>query len=232
MPNVFVVATSVFQESPEQLQKNHASVANQVLEAGASVKHVLVFDGPQATAFTPPEDVLWLRLPINANDAGATPRAIGAALGWLIPNAAGLLFLDADNHFDPHHIQTLWDTLTAQDADIVTCARRLISIDGDVMGPCTESDGDHFNDTNCYLFGRTAWRLGAAEWLCQPDKQALWSDRRMWQQVKSSGLRIGRSHEPTVNYITRVRDHYTRFGREPPATARNTIFVADSARYV
>lgn len=232
MSNVFVVVTPVFQETMAQIEKNHLSVVNQVFDYPATVKHLLVFDGPQATPAEHLADALSIRLPVNANDSGATPRAVGAAIGWTIPNASGLLFLDADNWFDQNHIQTLWHVQTRAEADIVTCARRLISVDGQVMGDCEESDGVNFCDTNCYLFNRSAWPLGTNGWTCQPDKQALWCDRRLWQWIKSSGLKIARSPAATVNYVTRVRDHYARFGMVPPASARNTELVGDIAKYV
>ena len=48
----------------------------------------------------------------------------------------------------------------------------------------------------------------------------------MWANVKAHNVRIARSLKPTLNYITRVVQHYKDLGEMPPRDSQ-TIMVTD-----
>ncbi len=219
----FAVITPYFSETIEQLVACHDSVANQTIAGTAQVLHIMVCDAnPQALAASLP-GVIHMALPCNSADTGATPRGIGMAMAWTIPDVEAVLFLDGDNTFDLRHIEVMHSVQNRTGADIVTSARKLIRPDGSELGLCRESNGIEINDTNCYLISRAAWPVVARAWLCQPREQGLWADRLVWEAVRSSGLKLARSVQPTVNYVTLVESHYKERGETPPANARNTI---------
>ncbi|MFC3174724.1 glycosyltransferase family 2 protein [Novosphingobium bradum] len=225
----FAVITPYYSESTDQLSQCHDSVAAQSVARQVEIEHFLVCDGhPQANGSSI-SGVRHLVLPCNSADAGATPRGIGMALAWTNPEIEAVLFLDADNTYQPEHIEQMWQEQRRTGADVVTCPRRLFRPDGSFLGICTESDGDTFNDTNCYLIMRSAWPTICHAWLCQPRNLGLWSDRLVWDAAKSGGLNFARSPHATINYVSLVASHYTERGEEPPQQARNVILMGDTA---
>lgn len=139
------VITPYYKEPLEQLIRCHQSVLIQK----ANVTHFLVSDG-YPNAVLDQWDCEHIRLS-HHNDYGDTPRGIGAASA----SAQGfdaICFLDADNWYEPHHLETMISTFKRYRVPVVTTSRALYTNDGQYLGQCKESDGIHFVDTNCYFF--------------------------------------------------------------------------------
>ncbi|RYD67416.1 MAG: glycosyltransferase, partial [Verrucomicrobiaceae bacterium] len=146
------VVTPYYRETAEQLTRCHQSIKDQTVKTD----HFFVSDGfPNPIVDT--WDCVHIKVPNHA-DYGDTPRLIGAASAASLRYDA-ILLLDADNWFEPDHVQTLLDVQAREQADVVTCSRMLIRSDLTRMGECIESDGKRFNDTNCYLVMKHAFPL-------------------------------------------------------------------------
>ncbi len=217
----YAVITPYYKEPTEKLWRCHASVKAQ----NVPTDHIMVADGhPDPEVDNWP--VMHLRLPVSLNDSGDTPRVIGlmaaAALDY-----DGYLLLDADNWFEPNHVAQMALTQRRTGVEIVTCPRNLRRLDGSLMAVCTESDGVHFNDFNCYLFTREA--LAQLRPLCFADRRkAYFTDRALWTHLRASKARIARASLPTVNYETTILAHYVAAGETPPPQAKDVIFFTDT----
>jgi glycosyltransferase involved in cell wall biosynthesis len=120
MERIFIV-TPYFQEPIEWLRTCHESVLKQAVPC----RHVLIADGnPQ------PEiddwDVHHIKLPVNAGDAGNTPRAIGGLFAQG-QKADALAYLDADNWYTEDHISEMVEAVRSSGADIATAAWHVIA---------------------------------------------------------------------------------------------------------
>lgn len=214
------VVTPYCRESLEQLQVCHESVRNQTV----ACDHILVADG-----FPKPEVDGWQAQHIKGphhNDYGDTPRLLGTASA-ATQGYDAILLLDGDNWFEPNHVETLLAVATQTGADVVTCARMLRrSPDLSVMGVCFESDGVHFNDTNCYLIRKKAFPLFRA-WGFKDPALGIVGDRIFWNCVKNiDDIKVARSPAPTINYVTTFSCHYVQHGETPPDHAKEIVKLA------
>jgi glycosyltransferase involved in cell wall biosynthesis len=215
------VITPYFREPLDQLRRCHESVASQT---HADTVHFMVADGhPRAEVDGWP--VRHLPLPWNHADFGDTPRAVGA-MSASSQGFDAIAFLDADNWYDPQHIETMVGVQAMTNADIVTATRRLIRTDGSVMGVCTQSNGEDFCDMNCFLFTRRTFKA-IGLWAFKDSRASAVDDYVLWSLVKQSNARIARSVEPTVNYLTLWALHYLERGEEPPPGARCMLTSPD-----
>jgi glycosyltransferase involved in cell wall biosynthesis len=215
------VITPYYKEPIETLRACHESVAAQTY---GDITHFMVADGfPQAEVDSWP--VRHLKLPWNHGDYGDTPRAM-AAMSANSQRFDAIAFLDADNWYDPEHIETLAGVQAATGAHVVTGTRRLIRPDGSVLGVCTQSDGVDFCDMNCFLFTRKAFgAIGA--WAFKDPSASIVDDYVLWSIVKGSSLIRAHSSEPTVNYRTMWALTYIEHGEEPPPGARCMLTSPD-----
>ncbi len=223
------VVTPYCREPLEKLRRCHESVrAQDVVSQDITVDHILVGDGyPQRTLDAWP--VMHMALPVNCGDSGDTPRLIGAAMVAALAYEA-LLFLDADNWYEPDHVRTLVALHRASGAAIVTCARALRRPDGTLLGTCRECDGSTFCDFNCYLFARKAF--GHLRTLAFSDRAATYfTDRYLYNHIKNSGAAFVHSSRPTVNYETMTISHYVNAGEAPPPGATQTVYFADEKKW-
>ena len=117
------------------------------------------------------------------------------------------------------------EVMQGQDAPVVTCPRNLYRLDGSFMAVDTESNGIHFNDTNCYLIRRDAFHLLRA-WGLKDKRLCIIDDRVFWATVKDSGLKIVRSALATVNYPTSFAFHYSQ-NKEPIPDDTKVIMQID-----
>lgn len=158
-----------------------------------------------------------IELPKSNADYGDTPRMIGATFAYTQGYDA-LCWLDADNWFEPNHVEEM---LRAADlnpvAKIITATRNLRRIDGSLLDVDNESDGETFTDTNCYLVLREAMEI-SKEWVFKNRQDAIIGDRKVWAAAK----KYAREHVsvPTVNYSTMFGVHYAQRGEEPPDGAK------------
>jgi glycosyltransferase involved in cell wall biosynthesis len=208
------VVTPYYNEPIEVLKRCHDSV---LAQTHADTFHVMVSDGAPCDEIDSWSNVVHIRSSHNG-DYGDTPRAIGA----LIASAKGadaITLLDADNWFDPDHVEKLSGLQRQTNAQVVTGTRTLIRMDGSVMGVCNESDGRNFNDTNCYLIMKDAFPVFGA-WGFKDPKHGIVGDRIFWNAIQRMGYRRSHCMEPTVNYMTSFAFHYQVYNEPIPEGAK------------
>jgi hypothetical protein len=192
-PRVAVV-TPYFDEDLHLLEKCHRSV----MEQTEPVMHVMVADG------RPRHEVNnWkihhVVLPQPHNDIGSTPRLIGCyhAIGLGVDAVA---FLDADNWYEPDHIEGLMAALEKEKAAFASSSRMLWSVDGYSLGPCPITNPESFIDTSCMLFNRRSFSL-LHQWVLMPEYGHLIGDRIMYHYLRQSGLPLVHVPKTSVNYL-------------------------------
>ncbi len=207
------VVTPYYKEPLEVLKRCHDSVRAQIHH---KAEHILVADGhprPELDAW----DAQHISIPAS-DDCGDTPRLVGAVIAST-SGVDAIAFLDADNWFEPDHLATLVTMHELTGHPIVTATRFLRRLDGGPLGVCTESDGQAFTDTNCYLLMRPAFHLLGA-WGFKERGAAALGDRVFWRAVVRSGLARAHSTTPTVNYVTSFAGHYLAHGETPPPESK------------
>lgn len=209
------VITPYWQESAEVLAKCMSSVCEQT----HSVTHILVADGAPAQLPERP-NLIHISLPFNIGNSGGTPRGLGAQLAFNLGFDA-VAFLDADNWYEPDHIERAARTLQHEGVDVVFARRRMIFPDGEVMSAADASDesGRHV-DTNCYVISRRA-AFVLPVWLMWPKDFGIGEDRMMLVMIKKLGISAVWLDGPTVWYQTNWPLHYRLQGKQPVAPMRS-----------
>ena len=209
------VITPYYKEPTEVLRRCYDSVKAQT----HAVTHFMLSDGyPNAEVDN--WDVVHIKLPAHA-DSGDTPRAIGA----LSASAQGfdaISLLDADNWFDNDHIATLVDVQQQTGVQVVTCTRTLRREDESILGICVESDGQSFNDTNCYLITKTVFYIFST-WGFKDQRFGNLGDRIFWNNLVLGKFSRAHHTRPTVNYVTLYGNHYVARGESPPPNAKGIL---------
>lgn len=210
-PSVGVV-TPYYMEDYQTLERCIRSVSTQDYRP---VSHLMVADGNPHPGLAGALGIEHMSLPYRHEDAGATPRAIGA-LSMLSRGFDAVAFLDADNTFCENHVRLMVDLMFSTKSDVVTATRNICRINGRTMYVDNiESNGEDFCDTNCLFIGRSCLHL-LTYWVTDPSIR-LWSDRQFWAAIKGSGARRQHCKIPTVNYHSKWAWHYQQAGLEPPA---------------
>lgn len=204
------VITPYYKESTEFLKRCHDSVVAQTV---GDVTHFMISDGFPNPVVDTWDKTVHIKLP-NHGDYGDTPRAIGG-LSAANMGFDAITLLDADNWFEPNHIELLAKVQKETGVSVVTGTRYLRRPDESIMAVCKESDGETFNDTNCYLIMKEAFRSFSA-WGFKDPKQGIIGDRIFWQTLLR--MKVTRAHcsTPTVNYATTFATHYLNHGEQPP----------------
>jgi hypothetical protein len=212
------VVTPHLREPSEWFSRCLESVREQTIPC----THFVVDDGGDPC----PEgaDVERIALPRPHDDFGDTARAIGA-ISAIARGFDAIAWLDADNWYLPHHIETMLGTYVESGAAVVSSTRTLHHRDGRVLGPCYECDGQSFVDGNCLFVGRPGFGL-IANWYLLDPKHHVIGDRVFWNAVVRSGLPHVHTGLPTVGYRTPYRVHYEAYGQEPPPNPKEQIKVA------
>lgn len=196
------VITPYYNEPVGILTRCHNSVLRQTYK---DITHIMVADG-NPNLWCDEQKIEHMILPVSHNDTGATPRALGA-LSAFSRGFDAIAFLDADNWFEPDHIQLMVDTMIEDKADAIVATRTIHALNGDPMYVDTiESTGRAFVDTNCwFLHKKTAMLM--AFWITTPDNHLI-SDRIFYSAVKQAKVIVGRADKPTVAYVTKWGWHY------------------------
>ena len=220
------VVTPVYQPNYEHLQKCIQSVVNQTHH---DCFHVIVNDGSDQLSENIDSSVHCIQLPHNFNDFGDSPRAIGTLYAFA-KGADAVCFLDDDNWYLPDHIAHLIETQKRHNTPFVSSLRMLASFEGDIFGPCMESDGYHFCDTNAMFFMREVANIAMSWWETPPELHVI-GDRVMWDNIVSSNIRFSCTDKPTVVYRTRFAHHYKLYGKAIPEDAIDGSYIsAQSAK--
>jgi glycosyltransferase involved in cell wall biosynthesis len=212
------VITPYYKTPVKWLHECHLSVKAQTYPC----THIIVADG-QPYEVVDSWDAQHIKLPVNISDYGDTPRGVGsvAAIGL---GFDAIAYLDADNWYDPEHIDTLLKLHKKTGAAVTTSARNLHRLDGTFLGKCFEVDGERFVDTSCLFLTRAAFNIIHVWWLMAPEYHAI-DDRMIWANVKGRNLSRAHSEKATVAYRTAFTNHYRHFGENPPAGAKSGMKI-------
>ncbi len=210
------VVTPYFETEESWIRQGHASVHGQTVPA----HHILVCDGSapvQIEAF----QGTHILLQRNYKDYGNTPRLIGC-YNAIDQGAEAIAFLDADNWFQPDHLEGL--SRFAQDNRLDACssARTLHRPDGSFMAKCPTVNGRPYIDTSCLLVMKPAFHHLIA-WVLYGQDVAAVMDQHVWGHMKRAGVRLGFLDRATVSYRTRHASHYRLIGEVPPADAIDRV---------
>jgi len=205
------VITPYFKEDIDILWRCHHSVLTQE----SNCRHFLVADG-FANKSIWEWDCEHLTLPAAHNDAGNTPRAIGA-LSAINRGYEVIFFLDADNWFAPNHIsEALRLKADNPNLDIAALRRQIVLPDATFVPDDYEDlTGSHV-DTSCYAFFESSFSM-IPFWGMMPTFLSPIGDRIMFAAIKAKQLSLAWSPIKTVYYTSNYRSHYINAGRVPPA---------------
>ena len=152
------VVTPYFDEDKSTLDRFIKSVADQSYAAA----HFLIADGkPQLDLAE--FDLEHLILPAPHRDYGNTPRCIGA-LSAINRGFDAIFFLDADNWYEPSHVEeAIRIKLDKVETDVVASLRKIILPDNIEVSPDADEIARSHVDTSCMaLFEglkRSAWQI-------------------------------------------------------------------------
>ena len=210
------VVTPYFETEPAWIRQGHASVRGQTIPA----HHVLVCDG-SAPAQIEAFQGTHILLQRNYKDYGNTPRLIGC-YNAITRGAEAIAFLDADNWFQPDHLENLLRFAQQNDLDACSSGRTLHRPDGSFMVKCPTVDGRPYIDTSCLLIMKPAFQHMIA-WVLFGQEVSAVMDQQLWSHMATMGARLGFLDKATVSYRTRHASHYRLIGEPPPADAIDSV---------
>ena len=203
------VVTPYYKEADPVLRMCHDSVRAQSVPC----RHILVADGfpnPMVDEW----DARHMTLPDGHRDGGNIPRVLGS-ISAFNQGYDAVAFLDADNWFQPDHLERMIDLHHATGAAVCTAGRSMHRFDGTFMFDDDKNDGRSHVDTSCYFLTRAAAPL-VARWGLIPRGLADIVDTIYWQTIL--GARLDHAHlvTPTVCYRTPYEADYLRIGEAMP----------------
>ncbi|MFM0668484.1 glycosyltransferase family 2 protein [Paraburkholderia sediminicola] len=203
------VISAYYKEPLHVLRRCHESVRAQ----SGDVTHFMVADGFPVSDIDSWGGVIHIKVPNHA-DYGDTPRGVGAACA-AASGFDAICFLDADNWYEPNHVEAMRMIVEETGAQVVTATRRIFTIDGRMLGVCKESNGVDFNDTNCYFLTRAAFPACSA-WLFKDAHESIVGDKVFWNAVQTGGYTRAHAITPTLCYVSTLAFHFEMFGEIPP----------------
>ena len=219
------VVTPYHVEPVEVLKRAHDSVMAQSI----SCTHYMVADG-HARDEIDTWTVRHIRLPEEHSNNGNTPRAIGS-LDAVGAGFDAIAFLDADNWFEPDHIEGLIMLHQETGADLLTSGRIIHGIDGSVLLPQGEQgDGTETADTSTMLFTRPAFSA-LPLWGTMPNELGPNCDRFVFKGAQALGCTHSHSSKPTVHFTSRYGPHYRVAGQKVPREAIAMHAMKDSDQF-
>ena len=215
------VVTPYHVESDAVLMQCHDSVLRQTVPC----HHVLVADGHPRALFDASPRTMHVALREANDDNGNTPRTIGGMLARQRGFDA-IVYLDADNWFDPNHIELMLAGHRSSGHPLVACKRTFRDLDGEAL-PITEHEEEAHRhvDTSCWMIARPAFGL-LTSWL-MPKPLSPVCDRIFFHAVLHARLAITAAACRTVHFRTRYAIHYEAAGRVAPPGSKA---IGDSVR--
>jgi hypothetical protein len=210
------VITPYWHETSDVLTRCRLSVSAQT---HADYRHIMVADGNPHPIVSKWPDVDHMVLPCCHADAGATPRAL-AAISAFSQGYDAVAFLDADNTYEPNHLELMVKTIGSQ--AVATATRTICTRLGTALYIDTiESTGEDFCDTNCLFLTAPSMHC-LVNWITEPSLR-LWSDRKFWHSILQANLSRVHCKIPSVNYHSRWAWHYQHAGLIPPT---DSVWIA------
>lgn len=207
------IVSAYYDEPRATLERCLASVAAQTRRC----THFLVSDGaPQD--FLDRAGVRHLRLGANHRDYGDTPRAIGSVLAAR-EGFDAIGYLDADNEYEPDHVERMVEACAGGRADVVVASRSFVRADGTVA-PYEDSPPEKHVDTSCLFLAEPAFWV-APLWATMPREFSALGDRFVWAALRNAGMRWVHVPEKTVRYRALWVGLYRQLGEKPPPGAKD-----------
>ncbi len=215
--NKIAVITPYCTENILMLEKCHSSVLRQ----GANTKHFLISDGHSKNEIDS-WDCVHIKLPVQNNDNGNTPRGIGAVLAEKL-DYDYIAYLDADNWYHDGHLDSLVNLITNNSADIGCSQRTFHDLHGQQIGAidADEKVNKHV-DTSCYLVSKSAF-LTNYVWLKMPKELSEICDRIFFKWIINQRYKLVYSGQQTVAFRSQYASHYRQAGLVPPKDAKNLV---------
>ena len=212
------VVTPHWKTPIEYLKRNIESVLGQKTEH--EVHHFLVADGydckEQDQLIKSYHNTTHIQLPVDCDDAGATPSVIGAYIARSLGYEA-YFFLGDDNIFLDNHVESCVRIHLQTKASLVASDRFFMTLEGEIL-PIPE-EKDHI-DANCWAFFGDTVRY--FHMFAMMPKPLIQIDDRIFQKVFLSRFPMERTHKKTVGYATKWAAHYRFLGREVPSWAKES----------
>ena len=209
------VVTPYYNEPLDVLKRCMTSVYRQT--AVSTHSHIIVADTPHAIDHSTLDlPCQLINLNFNHNDAGATPRAIGA-LSAFSQGYDAVSFLDADNVYDHYHLYKMIELCKERSSDIITATRNLYSKFDDTFlyTDTIESNGIDFCDTNCMFITKRLMHL-MTHWIISKEL-SLAGDRIFWNNIiQNPSIKKFHCNDPTVRYYTKWAWHFQHAQKSIP----------------
>ena len=206
------VVTPYYKEPDDEIRRMLASVAAQTM----TCHHIVVSDGfPNPLARGP--GVTHIELGAAHADNGNTPRHVGALVA-LAQGYDAVAFLDADNWFEPKHIERLVEVQGKGGLGAVFSSRNVYLPDGTkVQGKFDDDRPGVHADTSCMLITRDC-EYALHLWGQMPQEWSPVCDRVVVSEL--NGQRISWTTSRTMNFKSQYVFHYKMAGRPVPQDAR------------
>ena len=204
-PLEVAVVTAYFRENLDLLRRCHDSVRSQSYPC----RHIMVADGE-------PRDEIdgWnvehVRLPRAWADCGDTPRALGGERASELGFAA-IAFLDADNTYRRHHIESLVSRHVKTGAPVVFSGRTWHFPDGRLLLAVDPADGHTHVDTSCLFFAGDI-RAMAHVWIEFPRPLAVVGDRIVMRILLGRGMKFACTAALTLRHTAHFAWMYEASG--------------------
>ena len=179
------------------------------------IEHVIVVDGPSGTesvskslARNPAHTTHMISLPFNTGAGGYNGHRIYGACVYLV-SGRYVAFLDEDNWFEPHHVESLMELVETKGLEWCYALRNIVDANGKLITqdnceslgrwPIWNAPGTHLVDMNCYLLRRDI-AVGASpafHWRAHDQENP---DFRLCKFLLSAAKRFDTNGDYTVNY--------------------------------
>lgn len=212
-PKGAAVITPYYKESIQVLHRCHLSCMQQ--HGDWPLRHVMVADGHPYESVNE-WNVDHITLPKSHGDNGNTPRCIGA-ISAINQGYWPILFLDADNWFQPWHLNTVVKLRQRHPiADVLAMGRVCALPDGTQIPGVPEEDLEHRHvDTSCFVFYPSAFRV-LPLWGMMPPYLGPICDRFIRDSIAQFGLILAGTHHPSVVFTAHYSWAYKALNRQVP----------------
>jgi len=210
------VITPYYKESRELLERCIDSVSQQ----NGDVSHILVADGFPQKWLENIRSIRHITLDKPTANWGNTPRLIGCNLA-MAEDAFSISILDADNWYEPFHIETCENCLTKSEQsdhiDFIVSKRIFRRMD--LTSMAIPEEPNHI-DSNCYMYLRGAFDI-IPYWGLVPKPYAHITDRFIYNILKNRKRQGLLTNTESVNYLAMYKVFYELLGEKVPEDAKD-----------
>jgi glycosyltransferase involved in cell wall biosynthesis len=218
---VFVI-TPTYKTPEAWLKRCIESVKAQTI---GKVMHIIINDGDPDFRHPDyfPGDVLQQP---RHNNYGDTPRWVGVECATQ-RDATVIAFLDADNWYEPDHLETALATAIDQMASVVATKRSLFTLDEQKIAECPDCGTQRFTDTSAMVFTHLSFSV-LQHWRNMQSWQHAIADRIIWHKAIQSTPAVAYTRRATLNYRCTHKIFYDRYGLPVPDGVKTSMQVENS----